>query len=78
MWLCQLLYGISIPCIPTFLCRCNGSLNALNVLLKRKQLVDVSMTTVAKETPLILSASHGQEEAGLQLLTHTSADDLVW
>ena len=46
-------------------------------MILENEIMDIAMTTVSRETPLILSASHGQEEAALQLLTAIPCDMLV-
>jgi ankyrin repeat protein len=45
-------------------------------VILENEIMDIAMTTVSRETPLILSASHGQEEAALQLLTAIPCDML--
>lgn len=57
-------------------CSCHGALSVLHMILE-SQLLDVTLTTKSRETPVILSASHSQEEAGLELLTAIPADRLV-
>ena len=57
-------------------CSCHGDLSVLHVILE-SEVLDVTLTTKSRETPVILSASHSQEEAGLELLTAISADRLV-
>ena len=46
-------------------------------MILENELLDVAVKTVSRETPLILSASHGQEEAALQLLAAIPRDGLV-
>ena len=73
--------SVAIVCILKMLelhvhCRCHGSLNVLKVILEN-ELLDVSMTTISRETPLILSAHHMKEEVATQLMASIPSDQLV-
>ena len=46
-------------------------------MILENELLDVAMKTVSRETPLILSASHGKEEVALRLLAAIPCDVLV-
>lgn len=46
-------------------------------MLLRNESLDASIATVARETSLILSASHNQEEIALKLLSTLTREDLV-
>lgn len=78
MWLCELLTGLQYDyCMMcNAFCSCHGALNVLHVILE-SEVLDVTLTTKSRETPVILSASHSQEEAGLELLTAIPAYRLV-